>query len=228
MATAPAKAGDGGQSGHVLAGPVGEEDEEFATDAADAPEKGRELGHLTGRDHRSDGLGPGRSGPGRPPAVAEASWRIPIGWSIGILRPRLNGAPSVLPIASGPMKSVVVASFNVHGGVDGFGRPFDVVAACQEIDADVLILQESWSPASGEPLAQLVGRTLGYEVDELAMTGARVSTAPPSVGPSSWGPVLVARGPWGLRVGEEREGRPRHCSTSSRFPRPARAGPRAG
>jgi endonuclease/exonuclease/phosphatase family metal-dependent hydrolase len=105
------------------------------------------------------------------------------------------------------MENVVVASFNVHGGVDGFGRPFDVVAACREIDADVLILQETWSPTGGEPLARLVGDALGYEVDELAMTGARVSTVPDSVGPSSWGPVLVARGPWGLRVGDDREGR---------------------
>jgi len=101
-----------------------------------------------------------------------------------------------------------VASFNVHGGVDGFGRPFDVVGACREIDADVLILQESWSPASGEPLAGRVGGELGYEVDELAMTGARVAAAPDTVGPSSWGPVLVARGPWGLRVGDDRTGRP--------------------
>ncbi len=116
----------------------------------------------------------------------------------------------MVPIASGPMENVVVASFNVHGGVDGFGRPFDVVAACREIDADVLILQESVVPGgSGEPLARLVGEALGYEVDELAMTGARVATAPEAVGPSSWGPVLVARGPWGLRVGEDRTGRTR-------------------
>jgi hypothetical protein len=53
-----------------------------------------------------------------------------------------------------------------------------------------------------------VGGELGYEVDELAMTGARVAAAPDTVGPSSWGPVLVARGPWGLRVGDDRTGRP--------------------
>jgi hypothetical protein len=45
------------------------------------------------------------------------------------------------------MDGLVVASFNVHGGVDGFGRPFDVIAACGELDADLVVLQESWSPA---------------------------------------------------------------------------------
>jgi endonuclease/exonuclease/phosphatase family metal-dependent hydrolase len=109
---------------------------------------------------------------------------------------------------------VVVASFNVHGGVDGFGRPFDIIGSCREIDADILILQESWSPAVGEPLARVVGDALGYRVDELAMTAASVATAPEtSPEASSWGPVLVARGPWGLRVGEGPEGRRRPAGT---------------
>jgi endonuclease/exonuclease/phosphatase family metal-dependent hydrolase len=98
------------------------------------------------------------------------------------------------------MQDVVVASFNVHGGVDGLGRPFDVVAACRELDADLLFLQESWSPDSGPALAARVGDALGYRVQELAMTRARLSA-------SSWGPVLFQRGPWGLRVGEGRPGR---------------------
>jgi endonuclease/exonuclease/phosphatase family metal-dependent hydrolase len=108
------------------------------------------------------------------------------------------------------VREVVVASFNIHGGVDGFGRPFDVVAACRDLDADLLILQETWSPALGEPLARRVGAVLGYEVEELAMTSARLSVGPEPPGPSSpWGPVLLQRGPWGLRVGEDRRRRPR-------------------
>src|SRR5580698_6626735 len=97
----------------------------------------------------------GRAGAdfGRLARGPEASWRIPIGWSIGIWGRRLNQSLSVAPVASGPMENVVVASFNVHGGVDGFGRPFDVVGSCRAIDADVLILQECWSPAEGEPRA---------------------------------------------------------------------------
>jgi endonuclease/exonuclease/phosphatase family metal-dependent hydrolase len=114
------------------------------------------------------------------------------------------------------MCPVVVASFNVHGGVDGLGRPFDVVGACGELDADVLVLQESWSPAFGEPLARRVGDALGYRVEELSLTRARLS-APPALtgaavesGPAaSWGAVVTPRGPYGLRVGEPRPGRAR-------------------
>ncbi len=103
------------------------------------------------------------------------------------------------------MDGLVVASFNVHGGVDGFGRPFDVVAACRELDADVLVLQETWSPAGGDPLAGRVGDALGYRVEELAMTRARLSSPTDSdSAPSSWGPAVFQRGPWGLRVGDRR------------------------
>jgi len=96
-----------------------------------------------------------------------------------------------------------VASFNVHAGVDGLGRPYDVVTACRRLDADVLVLQETWSPYAGEALADRVGSALGYQVEQMAMTPARLSTAPTPTGSSpSWGPVLLQRGPHGLRVGE--------------------------
>jgi endonuclease/exonuclease/phosphatase family metal-dependent hydrolase len=111
----------------------------------------------------------------------------------------------VRPLASASMPGVVVASFNVHGGVDGLGRSFDVVAACRELDADLLVLQETWSPDAGEPLAHQVADALGYKVEELAMTRARLWPAPG--GPAGWGPALVQRGPYGLRVGEAKPGR---------------------
>jgi endonuclease/exonuclease/phosphatase family metal-dependent hydrolase len=101
------------------------------------------------------------------------------------------------------MSGVVVASFNVHGGVDGWGRPFDVVAACRKLDADVLVLQETWTPDEGEPLARQVGGALGYRVEELPMTRARLFTAPASAAPPDhWGPTVIQRGPYGLRVGD--------------------------
>jgi len=106
------------------------------------------------------------------------------------------------------MHEVVVASFNVHGGVDGFGRPFDVVKACEELDADLLVLQESWSPAYGESLALRVAEALGYQVEELALTVARLSSpSGPDTAPPAWGPVVRQRGPHGLRVGPGRPGR---------------------
>jgi len=111
------------------------------------------------------------------------------------------------------MPGLVVASFNVHGGVDGFGRPFDVVGACRELDADVLVLQEAWSPPSGVALAAQVGDALGYKVEELALTRARLSSPPSTsvtAGATSgrWGPVVAQRGHHGLRVGELKPGHP--------------------
>jgi endonuclease/exonuclease/phosphatase family metal-dependent hydrolase len=85
---------------------------------------------------------------------------------------------------------IVVASFNAHCGVDGWGRPFDVEAACRRIDADVLVLQEAWTPDDGEGLADRVGRALGYTVTSHAL--ARCRLLPPVAAEAacaSWGPT---------------------------------------
>lgn len=47
------------------------------------------------------------------------------------------------------MPEIVVATFNVHAGIDGWGEPFDVVASCADLDADVLLMQETWTPTGG-------------------------------------------------------------------------------
>ena len=84
---------------------------------------------------------------------------------------------------------LVVASFNLHAGIDGWGRPFDVVAACRSIDADVLVLEESWrDDDQPRSLAEEVAHQLGYEVVEVPLAAARrialdgYSTSP------RWGP----------------------------------------
>ncbi len=85
------------------------------------------------------------------------------------------------------MSELVVASFNVHAGVDGWGRPFDVVAACGELDADVLFLQENWIPENSEGLASMVASSLGYQVREAPLSGAILFEPPPPAG-GRWGP----------------------------------------
>ncbi len=74
-----------------------------------------------------------------------------------------------------PHPSLRVATFNAHAGVDGWGRPYDVVAACRLIDADVLVLEESWAPADGPSLARRVADALSYEVREHALAGGRLA-----------------------------------------------------
>ncbi len=82
---------------------------------------------------------------------------------------------------------LVVASFNVHSGVDGWGRRFDVVAACARCDADVLVLQESWTADGGKGMAQTIADELGYEAHELANADGRLSGPHPHPGPR-WKP----------------------------------------
>lgn len=84
-------------------------------------------------------------------------------------------------VAGRPYEPVVtraglsVATFNLHAGVDGWGRPFDVVGACRLIDADLLVLQETWTPEDGVGLAATVGRALGYRVFEHPFARGRLA-----------------------------------------------------
>ncbi len=52
-----------------------------------------------------------------------------------------------------------VASFNVHAGIDGFGRPTSAVDAAVAIDADVLFVQEAWRSGKGDLAAQVAAAT---------------------------------------------------------------------
>ena len=74
----------------------------------------------------------------------------------------------------------VVATYNLHAGVDGWGRPFDVVAACRSVDADVLVLEENWAPDDGPSLAAQVASTLGYRAYEHALAGGRLARPDPA------------------------------------------------
>ncbi|MHB1584604.1 MAG: endonuclease/exonuclease/phosphatase family protein [Acidimicrobiales bacterium] len=68
---------------------------------------------------------------------------------------------------------VVVANYNLHAGIDGWGRPYDVVAASRAIDADVLVLEEVWSPTGAPGQAEVVAGALGYEVSSIVLASGR-------------------------------------------------------
>jgi endonuclease/exonuclease/phosphatase family metal-dependent hydrolase len=87
----------------------------------------------------------------------------------------------------GSSPGIVVASYNLHAGVDGWARPFDVTAVCRSLDADVLVLQEDWTPAEGSGLALRVAEELGYRMMMFDMAPGRRSQ--PHIAPGgSWGP----------------------------------------
>ncbi|MGH9103151.1 MAG: endonuclease/exonuclease/phosphatase family protein [Acidimicrobiales bacterium] len=72
------------------------------------------------------------------------------------------------------MPEVVVASCNVHAGVDGWGRALDVVGACRSMDADVLVLQETWRADGSVGLAEEVATSLGYACHEMRLARGRL------------------------------------------------------
>jgi endonuclease/exonuclease/phosphatase family metal-dependent hydrolase len=82
---------------------------------------------------------------------------------------------------------MAIASFNVHGGVDGWGRRFNAAAACRALDAEVIVMQENFTPDGEEGVAAHVARELGYEVAELAFArGWRLG--PPADAGRAWAP----------------------------------------
>jgi endonuclease/exonuclease/phosphatase family metal-dependent hydrolase len=91
--------------------------------------------------------------------------------------------------------SVTVASLNVHWGHTVGGEPFDVVAACRALDAEIIALQEVWA-AAGEPsCAARAAAALGYEALELGLIDP--------VDIAEYGVVTAERrasGWWGLAV----------------------------
>ena len=94
---------------------------------------------------------------------------------------------------------VSVASFNVHGGVDGWGRPFDVVGACRQVDADVLVLQETFTPEGQLGLAEEVAVALGYDIQWAPMGRARRYPPSPDA-EADWGPVWRSRPGVGVKT----------------------------
>lgn len=84
---------------------------------------------------------------------------------------------------------LTVANFNMHCGIDGWGRPFDFVGACASLEADVLMLEETWNPddAREDGQAHVVARALGYEVFTCALAEGRRIRAQPSQS-DSWMP----------------------------------------
>jgi endonuclease/exonuclease/phosphatase family metal-dependent hydrolase len=72
-----------------------------------------------------------------------------------------------------PADRLTVATYNVHGGVDGWGRPFDLAGDVARLAADVVVLQEAWTPAGGTGDAVAVGQALGYEVAEQVLGHGR-------------------------------------------------------
>ena len=105
---------------------------------------------------------------------------------------------------------LTVANFNMFAGVDGWGRPFDPIATCATFDADVLVLQESWTydadgPGSGQ--AERIGAALGYHVVTCPLAEGRLAPPHPD-----------ASGRWLPRLGFRAEKRALYLSSVRPLP----------
>jgi endonuclease/exonuclease/phosphatase family metal-dependent hydrolase len=58
-----------------------------------------------------------------------------------------------------------IANYNMHCGMDGWGRPYDYVASVSSLAADIIVLEESWTTqGKAEGQAEEAARSLGYQV----------------------------------------------------------------
>jgi endonuclease/exonuclease/phosphatase family metal-dependent hydrolase len=98
---------------------------------------------------------------------------------------------------------VRVATFNLHAGVDGWGRPTRVLDHVVELDADVLILPELWRGDDDHDFFQELGARLNMRGDFAPLaTGERVTSG---TGGRSWQPRLAHfTGEHGLYFDEHR------------------------
>ena len=85
----------------------------------------------------------------------------------------------------------VLASLNTHGGRGADGRPYDLEAACRQLKADIIVLQEVWRARGGpDPVADIAA-ALGAELLRAVLVD---DTDLRSFGISG----ETARGQWGL------------------------------
>ena len=83
------------------------------------------------------------------------------------------------------MPELTVASFNIHWG-RGSKRdgcpPFDVVEACASFEADVIVLQEAWTPDGGVGQHDEVAEALGMRAVAVPMARAVLEPRPKLLG----------------------------------------------
>ena len=123
------------------------------------------------------------------------------------------------------MPELTIASFNTHAGLqarrNGVCEPYDLEAALLAIDADVIVVQESWTPDGGTAAVRRVAEAAGAGVVRAALR----ARPPRSVAPRA-AQRRRARAPWGS---PSSAASPPRCGAASRSARsPATPPPERG
>jgi endonuclease/exonuclease/phosphatase family metal-dependent hydrolase len=105
------------------------------------------------------------------------------------------------------MPELKITSFNCHAGLqarsNGVCKPYDLEAVLRGFDADVIVVQESWTPDGGRAVVRDVGESMGAEVFELRFGRARLEPWPhvprDGAGVGDVGLAIVSRIPAEMR-----------------------------
>jgi endonuclease/exonuclease/phosphatase family metal-dependent hydrolase len=92
----------------------------------------------------------------------------------------------------------ILASLNTHGGRGADGRPYDLEAACRQLKADIIVLQEVWRPRGGPDPVTEIAAALGAEplwADLLAETDLRGVGISSETAPGRWGLAVLTTVP---------------------------------
>jgi endonuclease/exonuclease/phosphatase family metal-dependent hydrolase len=80
------------------------------------------------------------------------------------------------------MPDLKITSFNCHAGLqarhNGVCEPYDLEAVLRSFDADVIVVQESWTPDGGTPAVREFGESIGAQVFELPFGRAQLEPWP--------------------------------------------------
>lgn len=80
------------------------------------------------------------------------------------------------------MPELKITSFNCHAGLqarrNGVCKPYDLQAVLRGFDADVIVVQESWTPDGGTAAVREFGDAVGAQVFELPFGRARLAPWP--------------------------------------------------
>jgi endonuclease/exonuclease/phosphatase family metal-dependent hydrolase len=90
---------------------------------------------------------------------------------------------------------VPVASMNLHCGIGTRGQPYDVMAAVRGLDAPVIALQETWSPAGqADDAVTAAARYLGARLFRVSLVSGTTLPAigiPAGSGPGDMGTAVL-------------------------------------
>ena len=94
-----------------------------------------------------------------------------------------TGKESKRPKFESVSNEITVATYNIHAGIDAWGRRFDAADAIVSLDADVYILQECWTPEGKPGIASHVAAAIGGSFEEVTLGSGRRALPHPQAPP---------------------------------------------